>query len=357
MSPRLVPLPGKDRPDSVSGLRQSVPATLKIERIRSASELSRQVSEPSGKDVRTYADRREDQGKAAPGRACEQRSRLEYGRNVLTNLAPASTLHHKVLAPRRSEARLGEIVPSTAGKSIHFAKPAMLVVVHDFSTFYLSELTYIVEKLEPILGRHLSAAIVPRWHGNSCCTSNATYRDLVMRSSEQLLHGWTHQSAGRMRPLSLLTGASDEFWGLDEAMILERLELAQADFRKLTGKSAEGFLPPAWQLPIRASRLSSLKFVMRFCCIESCQVHGRIQPLATSSWDWGRLGWLGYGGEWLGHLLRRTSRAAIPCIAIHPIDVHRGYFARAVRLIEALARNGYRAVTATELMSALENES
>ena len=129
----------------------------------------------------------------------------------------------------------------------------MLVVVHDFSSVFLSELRYIAEKLEPILGRQMSAAIVPRWHGNRGCTSNATYRDLLMRFSEQLLHGWTHQSAGRMRPLSLLTGASDEFWGLDEAAILERLEFAQADFRELTGKNAEGFLPPAWQLPISAS--------------------------------------------------------------------------------------------------------
>jgi hypothetical protein len=248
-------------------------------------------------------------------------------------------------------------VISGAGKSIRFAKPAMLVVVHDFSAFYLSELTYIVEKLEPLVGQHLSVAIVPRWRGNHCGTSNAVFRDLVMRSSEQLLHGWTHQSAGRMRPLSWLSDASDEFWGLDEAMILERLELAQEDFRDLTGKRADGLLPPAWQLPIRASRLSSLKFVIRFRCIESCQDHGKTQPLATSSWDWGRLGWLGYGGEWTGHFLRRSSPAAIPCIAIHPIDVHRGYFARAVRLIEDLARNGYRAVTATELMSVQENET
>jgi hypothetical protein len=233
----------------------------------------------------------------------------------------------------------------------------MLVVVHDFSSVFLPELRHIAETLEPIVGQQMSAAIVPRWHGTHAGTSMATYRDLLMRFSEQLLHGWTHQSTGRMRPLSLLTGASDEFWGLDEAAILERLEFAQADFRELTGKNAEGLLPPAWQLPISASRLSSLKFVMRFRCLEPCRDHGRAQPLATSSWDWGRLGWLGYPGELTGHIRRRTSRVAIPCIAIHPIDIRRGYFARAVRLIEALARSGYRAVTASELLRIRENES
>jgi Uncharacterized protein conserved in bacteria (DUF2334) len=248
-------------------------------------------------------------------------------------------------------------VTSAAGKSHHSAEPVMLVVVHDFSSVFLSELRYITEKLEPVLGQQMSAAIVPRWHGNGLCTSNATYRDLLTRFSELLLHGWTHQGAGRIRPLSLLTGASDEFWGLDEATILERLKFAQADFRELTGSNAEGFVPPAWQLPIRASRLSPLKFVLRFRCLESCRDHCGPQPLATSSWDWGRLGWLGYGGEWTGALLRRASKNAIPCIAIHPIDVRRGYFARALRLIEALARNGYRAVTASELIRAQENES
>jgi hypothetical protein len=203
----------------------------------------------------------------------------------------------------------------------------------------------------------MSAAIVPRWHGNCACKTSVAYRDLLTRFSEHLLHGWTHQGASRMRPLSLLTDASDEFWGLDESTILERIEFAQAEFRELTGKNAEGFLPPAWQLPISASRLSSLKFVVRFRGIEACRDDGRTLPIATSSWDWGRIGWLGCAGEWMGHLSRVTYRAAIPCIAIHPIDVRRGYFPRAVRLIERLARNGYRAATATELMRYREDES
>jgi predicted deacetylase len=233
----------------------------------------------------------------------------------------------------------------------------MLVVVHDVSSVFLAELGCIVEQLERVVGRQMSAAIVPRWRGHCLGTANAAYRDLLRRFSEHLLHGWTHQGSNRMRPLSLLTGAADEFWGLEEATILERLELAQADFRELTGKKAAGFLPPAWQLPIRAARLSSFEFVMRFRRLESCRDRGRIHLLATSSWDWGRLGWLGYGGEWLGHLLRRTNRGAIPCIAIHPIDVRRGYLARALRLIAALVRNGYRAVTAAEVMRVQEGPS
>jgi predicted deacetylase len=230
------------------------------------------------------------------------------------------------------------------------AESVMLVVVHDFSSVFLSELTHITQMLEPLVGRQMSAAIVPRWHGSSGCLSNATYRDLLKNYSGHLLHGWTHQSASRLRPVSLLTGSADEFRGLDETAILKRLEHARADFRELTGDSAVGFLPPAWQLPMHSHRLPALEFVMRFGRLESCLHPERTRPLATSSWDWGRLGWLGYGGEWVGNLLRQTRKGAVPCIAIHPIDVARGFFARALEIIQTLSRLGFRPALPAELM-------
>lgn len=227
----------------------------------------------------------------------------------------------------------------------------MLVVVHDVASVFLPELNSIVERLEPLLGMRMSAAIVPRWRNQSGCRSHVHYRDLIARFPERLLHGWTHQSNRLWRPISLMTDASDEFGGLDEATIRSRIEQAQVDFRELTGQDADGFLPPAWQLPIPATELSSLKFVMRFGRLESCCESGLFLPLATSSWDWGRIGWLGYGGELIGGLLRRYSLNAIPCVAIHPVDVRRGFFERAVRLIETLLQNGYQAATASELMN------
>jgi len=243
-------------------------------------------------------------------------------------------------------------VPASAAARL--MESPMLVVVHDVASVFLPELTYITQRLEPILGMRLSAAIVPRWRNQSGCRSNVRYRDLIARFPERLLHGWTHQSNGRLRPISLITDASDEFRGLNEAAVRSRIEQAQADFRELTGSDADGFLPPAWQLPIPATQLSSLKFVMRFCRLESCQKKDTFFPLATSSWDWGRIGWLGHGGELIGTLLRRYSRNAVPCVAIHPIDVRRGFFERAVSLIETLSRNGYQPATASELMLSRE---
>lgn len=254
-----------------------------------------------------------------------------------------------------SKSNPGDDVPSL--NSAPFIKPPMLVVLHDVASVFLPELNYIVEKLEPLVGMRMSAAIVPRWRGQSDCYHNVPYRNLIARFSERLLHGWTHQSGGRLRPISLMTDASDEFWGLDEATIRTRIERSQGDFRELTGSDADGFLPPAWQLPIPAARLSSVKFVMRFRRLELCREAGTAFPLATSSWDWGRIGWLGYGGELIGSVLRRYSIGAIPCVAIHPVDVRRGHFERAVKLITFLSENGHSAATASELMLDREDPS
>ena len=230
----------------------------------------------------------------------------------------------------------------------------MLVVIHDFSSVFLPELTEIVDALDPVVGTQISAAVVPRWHGHQGCASNGQYRDLLKRCREPILHGWTHQNANRMRPMSLLTDGANEFSGLNEAQIYRRLEQAQAEFREMIGRNAEGLLAPAWQLSIPASQFSNLKFLMRFRSIDSCQEDGLTRPLATWSWDWGRIGWLGYGGDWIGRVLHRTRRQAVPCIAIHPIDLQRGFFTRALNLIQTFKQNGYQAVTAAELLAPVE---
>ena len=228
--------------------------------------------------------------------------------------------------------------------------PVMLVVVHDVTSVFLSDLELVVDGLKPLLGTRMSAAIVPRWRGTTRCRDNLPYRHLLDRFSERLLHGWTHQSHSWIRPISLLTDSADEFCGLSHAAILHRIENGRSDFRELTGTDAEGILAPAWQLPISARELNSFRYVIRFWRLESCDEEGHDRPLATSSWDWGRLGLLGYAGDWVAAIQRRYRNGVIPCIAIHPVDVRRGYFERAMKLIERLIRSGYRPVTASELL-------
>lgn len=233
---------------------------------------------------------------------------------------------------------------------------SMLVVVHDFSSVFLQELTHITQVLQRLVGRCMTAAIVPRWHGHCGCRTQSAYTDLLPCYDEHMLHGWTHHSGSYWRPLSLMTGSADEFRGMSPQRIAARLENAHQDFHELTGGRARGLLPPAWQLPVSANQLYGFEYVMRYGSLQSCDRVSKTLPLATYSWDWGRLGWLGYGGELLGDWSARGRQEAAVCIAIHPIDVARGYFARAVQRIENLLDRGVRASTPAELL-ALTGES
>ncbi len=287
----------------------------------------------------------------------------------------------------------------------------MLVVVHDCAPVFVRELSTIVTALLPVVGQHISVAVVPCWRGCSSGNGDAGYRELLGLARERLLHGWTHQSRDSWRPVSLLTGRADEFRGLDATTIRERIRFAQAEFTELTGEAAQGLLPPAWQLPIRSTELGTgsrllsdfracslpsagrvreggrvanrlddpppspalpaegreesgklfrtesltpLRFVMRFRRLECCRDPQRVLPLVTWSWDWGRLGWLARGGELFGSLLSHRDPSAIPCVALHPADVRRGCVPHAVRIIRQLIDSGHEPTTATELMSDAE---
>lgn len=227
----------------------------------------------------------------------------------------------------------------------------MLVAIHDIAPVFLRELSEIVERLYPHIGRQMSAAVVPCWRGSSEGNSSDEYRSLLGLFAERLLHGWTHQSHFPYHPMSVLTGASDEMRGLDRQTIIKRIEAGQAAFTQLTDLPASGFVPPAWQLPIQSTELKSFRFVVRYGTIESCQDPRRMRRLATWSWDWGRLGWLSRGGEMLGKIQSLRYPTAIPCVVIHPIDLRRGYLPHAEQLIRKLLDCGCVPTTATQLMS------
>jgi len=227
----------------------------------------------------------------------------------------------------------------------------MLIAIHDFAPVFLRELNEIIERLYPLIGRHLSAAVVPCWRGSSEGNATDEYRSLLDAVEERLLHGWTHQSQFPYHPISLLTGEADEMRGLDCQTILQRIEAGQAAFTELTNQPALGFVPPAWQLPIGSMDLVSLRFVVRFGTIESCQKPACVRRLATWSWDWGRLRWLSRGGEILGQTQKLCHPSAIPCVVIHPVDLRRGYLSHAEQLIRKLLDRGYVPTTATQLMS------
>lgn len=209
-----------------------------------------------------------------------------------------------------------------------------LVVVHDVCPVFQHEVTAIIDALNPSIGRKMAAAVVPKWHGQAIddgrfCESLADHFD------EILLHGRTHQRERGGGVISFVTQHSDEFAGLNADDALQRLKLGQEQLTKLFGHRIAGFVPPAWQRgPIRGEILqqSGLDYLMGYRAIQWADGHSI--PLSTLTWDVGRFTSLGVAAEWVGRLLYRYSPQRMACLAIHPVDVSRGYLPRIVRFVE-----------------------
>lgn len=232
-----------------------------------------------------------------------------------------------------------------------------LVCIHDATPFYARETRVVIRHLAPLLGRRLSFAVVPNWHGEWPLTAHSDYCRLVQESSEELLlHGYFHQRHRGWGPTTLFAESSDEMNGLDAEETRRSLECGQRVFNQVFGAPARGFLAPAWQLghvcPGDGNALG-LQHVLGFFSIESWA--GRKVPLATWTWDCGRWRWLGQLGHGIGWL-RHAQDRRVPTLAIHPRDLERGFWPRILRLTENLLQAGYEPSTVAGLLEASDAE-
>ena len=229
------------------------------------------------------------------------------------------------------------------------------VCIHDATPAYACETRALIRDLIPFLGRRLSVAVVPNWHGEWPLAAHPDYCRLLRDASEELLlHGFLHQRRRGWGPTALVAGSSDEMNGLDRDEARVTLERGQGVFAEVFGEPARGFLPPAWQRgPVRLGDLSSLGLhhVLGFFSLES--VTGRKVALATWTWDCGRWGWLGHVGHGIGWLSQTLNRG-VPTLAIHPRDLERGFRPKIVRLTRELIDAGYEPSTAAALLEASE---
>lgn len=231
------------------------------------------------------------------------------------------------------------------------AGAGFLVVVHDVTPFFATEIERVLDALVPLVGTRLSAAVVPCWHGGTSEDSHHGFWQTVSDSfQEVLLHGDHHLNEKSATWLSLLTGSADEFSRLTEVECDARIASGLEQMACLIQNRPVGFLPPAWQrgrvTPAVLLR-HGLRFVLGMHGLEFVG-HGII-PLTTWSWDWGRIGWLGHVAETYGSLRSRWQPWALPTIAIHPADVSRGFLPRAVLICQRLLEEGRRPVLAVEL--------
>lgn len=227
-----------------------------------------------------------------------------------------------------------------------------LVVIHDVAWPFSEELRTIVGIVRNLVGSQFAGGIVPMWHSKDARAKQQRILELISDCDEYLLHGWTHQCVRRTGLVSWLTRGSDEFTGLARSEIQQRIDFGRQAISDLTGTTVAGLLPPAWQLPVAARELSGLSYVMRFARLESCLDPPAVRSLATWSFDWGRLKPAGSCGDLMGTARWSMRRHAIPCVALHPADVARGWLPRATRIIEHLLDRGLQPSVPREVLFA-----
>ena len=228
-----------------------------------------------------------------------------------------------------------------------------LVCIHDATPAYARETQAMIRDLAPLLGRRLSFAVVPNWHGEWPLAAHPDYCRQVRESSEELLlHGYFHRRQRGWGPTALLTEGCDEMNCLDPDETRRTLERGQHVFVEVFGEPARGFLAPGWQLGHARGALASsqgLDHVMGFFSLRSAA--GARVALATWTWDCGRWSSLGHVGHGVGALLKSLGRG-VPTLAIHPRDLERGYWPTILKLTSALLDAGYEPDTPAALLEA-----
>lgn len=222
------------------------------------------------------------------------------------------------------------------------------VIIHDVTPRFADELAQIQQAIQPILDDRFACAVVPKWHGEPW-KKNGTIDRLITDSGESLLHGLTHFREHRPRLVSLLTHRSDELGGMNLKELQPTLDQAQECFESIVGVRSAGLLPPAWQLDFAPTTLDGFDYLIRFGRIECCHTGALLERLATRSFDWGWVSWASRPGAWLGEVAQWSNRNRVPSIAIHPLDVKRGYLPVISRLLQRLLESGYTATLPCDL--------
>ena len=233
-----------------------------------------------------------------------------------------------------------------------------LVCIHDATPAYARETGVMIRDLAPLIGRRLAFGVVPNWYGAWPLSADPGYCRLVQENSEEiLLHGYLHHRRRGGGPAALLTKSSDEMNGLNPRETHYVLDCGQRVFIEAFGEPARGFIAPAWRpghvrlSPARRGSRGSahalgLDYVLGFFSLNSHA--GKRIPLATWTWDCGRWGWLGHVGHGVGSVLQSFDR--VPVLAIHPRDLHRGFWPRILQLTRELLERGYEPSTPAQLL-------
>lgn len=132
----------------------------------------------------------------------------------------------------------------------------LLASIHDVSPKFEREIETLYERLACHTGEARLAMLVVPDHWGSAPLVEAPGFQRKLRAwadagVEMFVHGWFHRDASVAMGLAGLkarhmTAGEGEFLGLDHATALARMRDGKALVEEVTGKTAAGFIAPAW---------------------------------------------------------------------------------------------------------------
>lgn len=216
------------------------------------------------------------------------------------------------------------------------------VMLHDVAPRWEPEVDKFIETLSPLIGNQMAGAVVPCWGGEPIVERDRPFLERVQRCfGNLLLHGFTHTRPRGKGLVSLVASGLDEMNGLSPSETDQRLDDGQREMDRWFGTRARGFIAPTFQIghatPDRLSQ-HGVQYTVGYRHV--FRADGSKQRLATWCWDVSPLRTLCHAGYWLGELQHRLRRSAIPCLALHPLDLGRGFLPSIVHTVEKLLKDG-----------------
>jgi hypothetical protein len=233
-----------------------------------------------------------------------------------------------------------------------------ILCIHDITPAAMPSVRAMMEAMGPYVGHHIALAVVPApWRDIPISAARESADSLARLSGEILLHGCTHSRPPSFSPLSTMIGQSDEFVGLHPIEADRRIVEGQSILQRVFGAPASGFVPPGWRRATIQPEMLVAACVEYILDFHSINRFGLFRyPLATWSWDCGRIGLAGYLGELCGSITSRL-RDSVCCITLHPRDLERGFLPRAVALADRLVESGYQPVLPCEIIRRVTENS
>jgi predicted deacetylase len=216
------------------------------------------------------------------------------------------------------------------------------VMLHDVAPIYAPHVATFTRTMAPLIGSTMSAAVVPCWGGVPLDERDRPFLNRVKTEyANILLHGFEHFRPRGAGVVSAIADGKDEMNGLDAAETDRRLAAGQEILTRCLGRPACGFIAPTYRVglatPQRLARFGIHYTVGYRDVITSA---GQRLPLTTWVWDVSPIRVLCCAGYRLGELQYRFRKQALPCVALHPLDLERGFLPQIELTIVKLLRSG-----------------